>query len=413
MAAADEPPVPAPEPEPAAEPAPPPAPEPEPAPPPAPMPAPAPAPPPPPEEPRAQTETEKELLASYEPTAVAVGGYLQPQFRVRQNSPVQSDQDGFRFARVRLILQGQTRAGNLELSAYVEGELQPAFGLQDAYGTLARTFPQRRGLPGRISLDGGQMRVPISRQQMLSDSRLSFIDKAQIATIAPERDLGARLTVAPPKLPVKLIGGVFNGEGRNQVENINESYLYAARVELSPFGRDLPIAESAFGGKLLSVAGSYGHNRLARGNGDERRTYLGVDVTAAWKGVSAAFEYLEVRHRFRGGDPADDFNSNGFAAQLAYLLPIKLAPLKQGRLELAARIEEIDRDDFHPIPALGDDNQSVREITGVLSYYLRMHSLKAQLAFSHFDEVENMTATFASAVYDNDQLLLQITYRVE
>jgi hypothetical protein len=55
----------------------------------------------------------------------------------------------------------------------------------------------------------------------------------------------------------------------------------------------------------------------------------------------------------------------------------------------------------------------VREITGVLTYYLRMHSLKAQLAFSHFDEIENMTATFADAVYDNDQLLLQITYRVE
>jgi hypothetical protein len=221
------------------------------------------------------------MLASYEPTSVAVGGYLQPQFRARQNSPVQADQDGFRFARARLILQGATRAGNLELSAYIEAELQPTFGLQDAYGTLARTIPQRRGLPGRIALDAGQMRVPISRQNMLSDSRLSFIDKAQIATIAPERDLGARLTIAPPKLPVRLIGGVFNGEGRNQIENINESYLYTGRVELSPFGRDLPLAESAFGGKLLTVGASYGHNRLARGNGDERRTYLGIDAAAA------------------------------------------------------------------------------------------------------------------------------------
>lgn len=353
------------------------------------------------------------MLASYEPTSVAVGGYLQPQFRLRQDSSAQADEDGFRFARARLILRGETRAGNLELSAQVEGELQPTFSMMDAYGTVARTFPQRRGLPGRISLDGGQMRVPISRQQMISDSRLSFVDKAQLATIAPERDLGARLTIAPPKVPVKVIGGVFNGEGRNQIENINQAYLYTGRVEIAPVGRDVALAESAFGGKLFTIGLSYGHNKLARGNGDEKLTYLGADAAAAWRGLSAAFEYLEVRHRFRGGDAARDFNANGWAAQLAYLLPVKLPPHKQARLELAARVEEIDRDDTNPIPLLGHDNQSVRGYTAVLSYYLRMHNLKAQLAATHFQEIEDLTSTFAPAVYDNDQLLLQITYRVE
>ncbi len=370
------------------------------------------------EQPRARTETEKEMLASYEPTSVAIGGYLQPQFRTRQDSPAQFDEDGFKFARARVIVQAATRAGNLELSAFFETELQPQFELEDAYGSIARTFPQKRGLPGRIVLDGGQMRVPISRQNMVSDSRLSFVDKAQIASIAPQRDLGARLTIAPPKVPARVIAGVFNGEGKNQVENINQSYLLTARVELSPWGRDAQLAESAFVGKLLTLGLSYGHNKLSgQASSVEKRQHFGVDLAAAWNGVSAAFEYLQVDHDYNGpGDPSmlpPAYTANGFAAQLAYLLPVKLPPLKQARIELAARVEEIDRNDFFPISQLGDPNQSVRIYTGVLSYYLRMHNLKAQLAFNHIEEIEDRTVVGEKADYKNDQLLLQITYRVE
>ena len=122
---------------------------------------------------------------------MTIGGYFQPQYRLRQDSPAQFDQDGFRFARARLIGVGQTRAGNLELSATFEAELQPTFALADGYVSVARALPHG----GRLSLDAGQMRVPVSRQNLLSDSRLSFVDKAQLASIAPDRDLGTRLTV--------------------------------------------------------------------------------------------------------------------------------------------------------------------------------------------------------------------------
>ncbi len=386
--------------------------------------APAPTPPPvatpaPPPAAPPQTEREREALASYEPSSVQVGGYLQPQFRMRQDSPAQADQDGFRFARARLIARGETRAGNLELSASIEAELQPQFSLADAYVTVARTFVAsggKKALPGKLSLDVGQMRVPISRQNMLSDSRLSFVDKAQLATIAPDRDLGARFTFAPPMLPMRLIGGVFDGDGRNQVENINQSYLYAARLEISPLGRDNALAESAFHGRLLSLGVSYGHNKLTAGNGHELVTTYGVDASAALFGLSMSYEYLMVEHVFEGSDPTmlmQDFRANGWAAQLAYLLPVKLAPLKQARIEIAARVEEIDRNDTIPIPQLGDPNQSVRELTGVVSYYLRMHSLKAQLAASHFIELEDRTVIGGLASYANDQLMLQVTYRLE
>ncbi|CAN5892810.1 hypothetical protein BH11MYX3_BH11MYX3_08960 [soil metagenome] len=406
-------PVPVPVPDPST---PPPAPSPAPTPAPRPVtaapPAPTPEPPPPP------TQREKEALASYEPSSVQLGGYLQPQFRMRQDSPAQADQDGFRFARARLSGRAETRAGNLELSAYIEAELQPQFSLADAYATVARTFAvsgHRRSLPGKISLDAGQMRVPVSRQNMLSDSRLSFVDKAQLATISPERDLGARLTIAPPKAPVRLFAGMFNGHGRNQVENINQSYLYAARFELSPVGRDVALAESAFGGSFITIAMSYAHNKLTAGIGRELVTTFGGDFGFAWKGLSGSFEYLTVKHEFDGAADAtmQPYKANGWTAQLAYLLPVELAPLKQARLELAFRVEEIDRNDSVPIAQLGDKDQSVRAMTGVLSYYLRMHNLKAQLAVNHFIELEDRNSLGGNAAYDNDQVLLQATYRLE
>ena len=34
-----------------------------------------------------------------------------------------------------------------------------------------------------------------------------------------------------------MIGGVFNGEGRNQVQNINQSYFYVGRLEVTPLGK--------------------------------------------------------------------------------------------------------------------------------------------------------------------------------
>jgi hypothetical protein len=55
----------------------------------------------------------------------------------------------------------------------------------------------------------------------------------------------------------------------------------------------------------------------------------------------------------------------------------------------------------------------VREYTAVATLYLRQHLWKVQLAASHFDELEDQTATGASATYPNDQLVLQLTYRVE
>ena len=49
----------------------------------------------------------------------------------------------------------------------------------------------------------------------------------------------------------------------------------------------------------------------------------------------------------------------------------------------------------------------------MITAYMRQHLLKAQLAYSHFQEIEDRLITRMDATYPNDQVLLQVTYRVE
>jgi hypothetical protein len=366
---------------------------------------------------QSSSDDDAQAASNYEPWSLRPGGFLQPQFRENAYSPTNGFQDGFRFARARLTATGTGKAGNLELSAYVETELQPQFSLFDAYATVKRALPH----DGYIMVDVGQTRVPISRQQLMSDTRLSFVDKAQIGQlgIAPDRDLGLRVWVKPTRKDwLRVIAGAFNGEGRNQVQNINASYFYAARVEVTPLGRghEMPFQESAFSGDWATVAFSIGRNKLTPGNYHQIVSYYGFDVSGSWHGLSASFEYLEVHndfHDFGVTPPSPNYHANGFVAQIAYMPRYKLPPFSESRVEVGFRVEEYDRNDTIPITMPGDPNQSEREYTLALSYYLRQHLMKLQLAASHFDQIENKTVTGADATYNHDQLVLQLTYRVE
>lgn len=348
-------------------------------------------------------------------TSVELDGYIQPEFRFRQDSSVQDDTNGFRFARVRPMIRAKTQLqDSLEFGAFFEFEFQPTFQLVDGFAGVTKKFDK----DGVLVVDVGQMRVPISRQQLLSDSRIAFIDKAQLATIAPRRDLGGRVTFVPPGLrQLKVIAGLFNGEGPNQIENINQKFLYAARVEANVFGREGALAESNFGDAFVTIAGSAGFNKLTNGDRTETVKFFGADVAGAYKGLSGTFEYLAVQHTLATvGDPMllpPDFDQNGWSGQLNYMLPLSLPPGTHGRLEIGARVEEIDRNDTIPIVNPGEPEQSVRIYTGVLTYYARKHSLKVQLALSHYDELEDETVTGESATYDNDQAMLQLTYRMD
>jgi hypothetical protein len=236
------------------------------------------------------------------------------------------------------------------------------------------------------------------------------------SSVGPDHDLGARFILSPPYMPwLRGLFGVFNGEGRNQVENINNEFLYAARIEYTPIGWSVPLQESAFFGDYATVAISTGHNNVTQGGFRDHPLYLGADFDFAVHGLSGSFEYLEVRHTWTGDPTARpaDYRGNGFNAQLNYLLPFQLPPRREARFEIGFRVEEIDPNDAVPIVKLGDPTQSERIYTAVMSYYLRRHILKAQLIASHFTDLETKTATGMNATYPHDQVLLQVQYKLE
>jgi hypothetical protein len=117
-----------------------------------------------------------------------------------------------------------------------------------------------------------------------------------------------------------------------------------------------------------------------------------------------------VRTDFEAGAVSSTpFDANGFYVQAGYLLPLPGAWWR--RFEVAARVEEIDRNDTVPIQQPGNPEQSQRYYSLGASYYHWQHDLKVQLEASHIVEIEDLTAGHQDASYDNDTVLLQVTYR--
>ncbi|MBL8621926.1 MAG: hypothetical protein JNK64_11500 [Myxococcales bacterium] len=335
------------------------------------------------------------------------GGYLQPQLRVRANDPVAPfDENGFRVRRARVVGRGERTIGRVAVTVSLEGELTPDFRLLDASVAAAGCLIG----DGQWRVEAGQFKVPVSRQALLSDSRLGFVDKPELASLAPDRQLGAMVTVAVPHAPMaRLSAGLWNGEGVNQGGNVDENFLYAGRFEVRAIGADAALAESALAKPLAWAGASLARERRDSGDTVETQTTLGADVAFAVAGVSGTFEYLQVEHAFTGG-AREAYRANGVVAQLAYLLPAMGAA---GRLELAGRFEEIDRNDTVPIIRPGDPDQSLRYFTGGVNWYLDGHDLKLQLTGSHIVEVEDRDRTGGDAAYHNDTLLVQLTTRIE
>ena len=339
---------------------------------------------------------------------LTVGGYLQPQARLRQDDPaVGFDEDGVRVRRARVELADRVRFGWLTLRAQIEVEVATAVDLQDGY--LSAGSDLFGG--GAWRIDAGQLKAPVSRQALLSDSRLAFVEKPDLASLAPDRQLGVDVAIDVPYAPWLVVtAGMFDGEGKNQGGNVDQRFLWAGRVEARPLGRKVALAESNLGADYLVIGASAAQNRGQTGGSVERTRTFGADLAFGWQGLSGAAEYLEVRHH-RAGGGAPDFKGNGVVAQLSYLLPLP------GRwahhLEVGVRLDEIDRNDAIAIERPGDPDQSLRSYHVAATWYQHGHDLKLQVDAAHIVEVEDITRNRVDARYRNDTVLVQATYRLE
>jgi phosphate-selective porin OprO/OprP len=183
----------------------------------------------------------------------------------------------------------------------------------------------------------GQMKVPFSRERVISSSNLSMVDRSLVnAELSLDRDIG----VAAISKDIGGLGklayyaGVFLGEGRNSFESQDTGLLYVGRFEVNPFGQFEDYVEgdgerSEKPGLSLGAAYAF-HDRAhaARGvggnppadGGTTNFHHFTADVVFKWWGVSLLTSF----HLRRGFDRV-----NGGALD-ADDMPIPTAPARQG-----------------------------------------------------------------------------------
>lgn len=358
--------------------------------------------------------------------------YGRPSGGVAPACAVSTTPDGFGLTRARPIFRGQL---NARTSFHLELRTVPNVELLD----LRLHFELVEGL--RLTV--GRFRVPFSRQEMTSESRLQLPDRASFIANTPGRQLGTKLRYetgfgALPERFLTVEAGIYNGESakeRAPINNIDEDYLYAARVQVAPFGAPAVLFEGdvrpleARAQPLVVVGASWTFDTRGPQNGNYDQRRLGADLLALWHGVSLYGEFYRYDRDYKNDgttfDP--DRHGVGWNVQAGAFVP---APYVREHLELAGRVEawdpEIAREARFAPQLLSQSSgsgpgrpststQAHRNYVAGVNWYFEGHDLKLQAAYTHRVETEawQLSQEFAGIPQDvdDDSFRLQLTYR--
>jgi hypothetical protein len=259
-------------------------------------------------------------------------------------------------------------------------ELIPEPRLQDAWFEV--------GLGNFLRLRLGQQKTPSNRSLLASDKNTMFPERGHNDTLAPRRDMGAQLHgQIGDRNYVEYGVGVFNGEGRNRLGNVNRKFLYVARLAVSPLGSPGPLAEvpNPSDGWLckageknaltFTLGYSWHFNQIGPPGAEEGFMGHNVEAFLHYRWVTVQGEFI-----YRVTDFEDktlvDFDTYGFYAQFALFPP--MVPWVQDHLALTVRFEEYDEfiqtfhsEDDAPIPLLGptDAGQKQRNLGFGVTFY--------------------------------------------
>lgn len=292
--------------------------------------------------------------------------------------------------RMRLVLQGN--ALGPKLTYYVQfsfanqdSEPDLRLPLRDAYVTWNPA--------GSLNVRIGQMKVPFSRQRVVSSSALQMVDRSIVVSeLNLDRDVG--LQVFSRKVAgsdrVGYAVGVFGGEGRNRLGRA-AGLLYSARLEAWPLGPFDDMVESDQNRRpawRLAMAGNVGYNQRTNrprstigtpyAAGDFSYRHAAVDAVLKGHGWSVQGEWLwrradaDARGVVVAGQPVTIRSRSGAGAYL------QAGRMMSPRLEFSGRTSLL-------VPEPGTDPAFTRttERTAGISYYVRNHDLKVQAEAGH------------------------------
>ncbi|MCA9614531.1 MAG: hypothetical protein R3B99_21835 [Polyangiales bacterium] len=309
----------------------------------------------------------------------------------------------------------------------------------------------------------GQMQVPFLHAYQFNELNLGFIDRPIYTPLGAERpflrylsprDIGVMVSGRVGDLTEGATMPVFEywlaamvGERENITINNNDNWLYAGRVKLHI--RGVPqgaAAESDLARNTvprIAVAGGVYSNCDDRENWNRGFT---ADAELRWNGLYASGSFVWFKNgpaqhnqfgygeRCPGQTGADGnplrFVSAGAHAQVGYVLPEMLFPVRNQAIELLARFDWVNPiapfdsssrilggDETHPqyvAPSLLNDGDNAptryRVTLGVSWYPTGQQTLRLQLNYQINRELEDIVTSEGSIVgVRNEVLWLQIT----
>lgn len=368
---------------------------------------------------------------------VRLTGFLQPGFEyVQHSAPAEAEADpglqkiaagldklGFTQSQARLYGLGNWRAGDVDFDFRLELNALPQPSLYDAYVAVRGPLP----LGGRWRVVFGQHKAPFDRQVLVWDPDLQFTSRYWLAASdanhaqgldVPAHQLGLSLWLAAPYIDwLQLAIGVYNGEGRNQPENVDRNFMTVARLSLRPIGAHAPLVESGLGEDQLAFSADISTNKLSQGDADRSQTLYGADLFACRWGASLYGRFLYGETSFASHVPAvpaasANFKTLGYAGQVGYLLPIPGYLFR--RFEVTGRFQALRRAQFPTNTTMPstvvDPNEAQYGITAGLVYYQRGHGLKALLNYDHSFYPKGGNNRFDVVT---DAVFVQVSYKLE
>ena len=380
-----------------------------------------------------------EIFSNDDGLSFAINGYAQPYFRWVDN-PCTYDAGGGACGEQRVAADGfGLSRGRISF----EGDYQE----RGSFKLELRTIPNAQLLEARLDfrplpwlqVTAGRFKVPFSRQELTSESRLQLVDRAAFISGTPGRQLGVAVQAQfgigeTADDLITLSGGVFNGESAKEqapVNNIDEDFLYAARLEIAPFGQpayaegDLRSPSERRQASLVFGAG-WTYNTVGEDVGDYEQRNVGGDVAFMWQGLSLYGEVFRRDRNYNNDDLNVDQAGFGYNIQAGYFIP---APYLRDHLEIAGRVEEWDPQRAHNAeddaavrpfnsgtgPANSSGTQASRNYVAGLNWYFFGHDLKLQANYTHRQALEHSALSIDNPDVpldtNDDTFYLQLTMR--
>jgi len=339
---------------------------------------------------------------------------LQWRAQMRYTDPLRSDprqasdfinpnQSNFEFRRARMKIGGHGYQPWIKY--YFELDLQPSRKSTDSSSKSGT-----RLIDWRITLDKydwlsfrvGQWKINYNRERVDSSGRQTFVERSIVNRIfSVDRQVGAMAfgrLAAGTLADTRYYVGVFNGEGRS-VNNDDNGMMYMGRLQWNFLGRDLKwrqsdvsFSEDAAGSLAFATARTTGKctrwsssgcgnldgfesvSTAAKGQYEIDQNV--VETAFKWRGFAWQQELHNKTVTDRVNNTESDFK--GGYAQVGYFFHNLVKSVPEN-MEFAIRYAFVDEPNKNDISL----TNTRKEYTSAINYFIRGHSNKITLDFSH------------------------------